>query len=100
MINQIDHLFSFLKMTNIVKNYKLFSLFFLLSLCAFIGRRLSDKKLGVRLYPNELTKESLEEAIDKCLDVNLSKKFKEISMRVRNENGLDAVCNEIVKYLK
>ena len=55
--------------------------------------------MGVRLYPNELTQKSLEDAIDRCLDPVLQNKFKEISMRNKADNGLENVCNEIVKYL-
>lgn len=58
-----------------------------------------DKNLGVRLYPNEITRESLEEGINKCLNPVLVNKFKEISVRVQKDNGLENVCNEIVKYL-
>ena len=59
-----------------------------------------DKNLGVRLYPSDFTKESLEEAIERCLDPDLKRKFKEISTRCKMDNGLETVCNEIVKFLR
>uniref|UniRef100_A0AAN0LH83 UDP-glycosyltransferase n=1 Tax=Polyphagotarsonemus latus TaxID=1204166 RepID=A0AAN0LH83_9ACAR len=64
------------------------------------GRRIDDKKLGIRLYTSEISHQVIDEAINKSCNPTLMKKLKEISNRIKTENGLKNVCLEICKFLK
>ena len=65
------------------------------------AERLRDTGLGRTLNPYKVTLDELRSTIaDLLADTDLRKRMQQIGKRIRADNGLDWLCDELVKYLE
>ena len=62
--------------------------------------RIKETGLGGHLSPFEFTKEQLEEEIERVTTPEMLEKYREISAKIREDSGIDKVCEKIVSYCK
>ena len=63
--------------------------------------RIAESGYGFKMSLSNFTREEFAEKLDKLLnDQELRGKWKSASERIRRENRIDAVCEQIAKYVE
>lgn len=62
--------------------------------------RIDEKGCGKWLDPFLSTKQEFEKAIDFCLQEDVKNRMRQMSERMKKDNHLESVCEEIVKLIE